>query len=860
MRSRVSFLLLPLGLCLLLLPTTRGEDHSIKPAQKPKKDLYGDPLPDGAIARLGTARFRHAGNIYAATFSPEGKTLTSFSGDDLFHVWQVSSGKELRRYPIEGEKPDYVHSCAFSADGKLLALGCWAIKNSETCKVLLYDAATGKVRRQFQVQEAGWAITALAFSPNRQVLAVGDSCGRIQLFNVTGEEASRRMKAVAMVTALAFTPNGRVLASGDGIDCVRLWDVSSGALVREAQKRGPGSVGKNSFDSSLAFSPDGKSLATGNSDNAVRLWDIAKGVERFRFHRQAEGVDSFKMFKEVAGVAFTPDGKTLAVDSDDGAIHLWEVATGKKLWQVEAHRRRDCMRLNCSIAFSPDGKTLASWGWEHAIRLWDVATGKERLARQPHRCAVRSVAFSPDGRTLATGGNDCRIKIWQADTGAEICQCDKFEHDVQEIAYSPDGETIASAGEWDGVRLWQPAAAEQLPPLRPEGSFRSGEVESVVFSSRNPMLASAQGDFIRLWDTSTHKEIDKFTRHCDRCLTISPDGSLLASGSESYKHVGENLNGNRELRKDGRIRLWNLLTRKETRVFEDWEEPAFIDSIALSRDARTLATVSSEGVLRLWEVATGKERCHLRGYHCVRFSPDAQFLAFGTRTGEVCIWDLRTGQQIHAFKGHQGDVYSVAFSADGKRIASAGADCTALVWDMASIPALDAKKPPSLTDEELDALWSDLSLADAPRAYRAVNGLARAPQQTIPFLQKRLQPAEADPGRLALCLANLDHEDFDVREQATRDLENLGKSAELPLCNALEGDLSVEAKRRIEHVLHSLQAPVPPLEIVRQIRAVETLELIGGPDCLELLERLARGELAARLTQEAKAALNRLRP
>lgn len=200
-------------------------------------------------------------------------------------------------------------------------------------------------------------------------------------------------------------------------------------------------------------------------------------------------------------------------------------------------------------------------------------------------------------------------------------------------------------------------------------------------------------------------------------------------------------------------------------------------------------------------------------------------------------------------------VTSLAFSADGRTLISGSEDTTALVWDLTG--AQSQKKGPL----HLDTAWRDLANADATTAYQAMRRLTATPTEAIPFLRKHLQgvPA-ADEKRLTGLIADLDNEQFAVRDKAAKNLENFGEAAIGACQKALQGQPSAEVRRRLEAFLvkEAKAASEPPPERLRALRAIEMLEHIGTLPAQELLKSLASGAAEARLTQEAKASLERL--
>jgi hypothetical protein len=278
--------------------------------------------------------------------------------------------------------------------------------------------------------------------------------------------------------------------------------------------------------------------------------------------------------------------------------------------------------------------------------------------------------------------------------------------------------------------------------------------------------------------------------------------------------------------------------------------------------------------VRLWDVTSGKQLNQFPGevggstvedwrrrlVLSVAFSPDGRSLATAEGNGTVMVYEVATGKLRSKLVGHHGRVQNVVFSADGRILATAGVDLTALIWDMTGRTQLPTADP---SPNELKALWADLAGDDAARAFRAIQRMAAAPGQAIPFLKKQLQPASVaiDSGRLSQLVADLDSDRFAVRNQAAAELEKLGESAEPALRQALTGRPSLEVRRRVEEMLGKIEAlrtPPPSPERLCTLRALEVLERTATPEAGKVLEHLGKGAPGAWLTEEARASWQRL--
>ena len=295
-----------------------------------------------------------------------------------------------------------------------------------------------------------------------------------------------------------------------------------------------------------------------------------------------------------------------------------------------------------AVALSPDGKTLAGTIGK-TIQLWETATGKETCTLAGHSLDVRSVAFAPNGKTLASGGFDKEIHLWNTATGKEIRTWSGHQQPVQCVAFSPDGGALASTDDEETVRLWEVASGKLTKELR-----HPSEVESVAFSPDGKTLASVGGLTTRLWDVGQGKEIRKWTRAtlgpgdtppAVHSVAFSPDGKMLAAGIGNF------------------IRVWEVASRKEVATLRGHEGLVVINALAFSPDSKTLASGSGasssmdtgeEQCLRLWDVATGKEVCGWGGHpvcvHSLAFSPDGKILASGGDKG-VLTWRMPSARQ-----------------------------------------------------------------------------------------------------------------------------------------------------------------------------------------------------------------------
>ena len=455
------------------------------------------------------------------------------------------------------------------------------------------------------------------------------------------------------VNCVAISPDGKLLASGGQDNVVHLWDLTSeGWSPRDRVLK----AHKDAV-ASLAFSPDGKTLASGGLDAMVGLWDVETGKNVGRLN----GVRSVK------AVAFGGNN-LLAAAGEDPFIRLWDLdavrgaAPGKGLIDNYKYLLRGHEGAVRALAFSRDGKTLTSGGVHGAILRWDLSGNGEPAKKElTHRKgAILCLAHCP-GQDLLVVGDEQSLELVDG-TGTVLAPLQGHKGVVFSLAFSPDGRTLATASADSDIRLWELRDKQLKSKAILRGSF-SG-VRAVAFDPRDARVLASGGEdgVVRRWDTLTGRQRSPGPGHAApvRTVAFSPDRRYLVSG------------GN-----DRKVRLWRVATGQGEEL--PGESDA-VRAVAFSPDGKRLAAGDTNGVIFLWDIAAaGKpggpvrmERKDNQAVHALAFAPDSHTLAVGGSGTDLEFWDTRTLKITDRLPGHGGDVWAAAFTsrAAGARVAT----------------------------------------------------------------------------------------------------------------------------------------------------------------------------------------------
>jgi WD40 repeat protein len=796
------------GLALLYLAGVGGA----QPGNEGQRN--DEPLPQGALRRLGTTQFRTGARVLSLAYSPDNRWLVSGGGNGPVLLWDATRGRH--KAPLADS---WVYAIAFSPNTKLLATG-------GGFKIIrLWDVDTGKEIAQLpqpglqgQLPHAG-TVRALAFSPDGRWLVSASDDHTIKVWDVAARRERRAFKGHAdEVTCLAFLGDGKTFASGSGDRTVRIWNVEDGTSK--------GSLPTEGAVTCLAV--HGKTLACGGDDNIVRVWDLEGNKLRHTLpgHRGT-----------VAFVGFIDDGKTLISCGADAEVRRWDVTAGNPNGSFK-FREGD----GDAFALSNDGKTLACGGLNGVVREFDAASGKPIVPTPGHQSGVTGTVVSPDGKRIASAGSD-GIRVWQVDNGTMFRHFDapNSKHLAEVfLLFSHDGNKLITADGRGDINVWDLAAGNKKALASPAGS----SVFTVALSPDGKTLAVGyEKHGLRLISLGEGgQEMDLKYPGFVSNVALSADGKRLAATGKG-KIVVFDLPGGQEKMQLGPVGATSC--------------------VAFSPNIPLLFAGGYDGMIHIWDLKNGKETRQIEGSGgailALAVSADGQTLLTGGMDKVVRLWEVASGQEILQWKGHAGTVPCVGFGPKGRVAVSGSADTSVLVWDATGRSKDGALPAVNLEPGELNNLWNDLASADMRKMHAAFWLLVSSPTQAVPLFHKNV--FLTNPKHVAKLIADLDSIKFAVREKATIELEKMGRWIEDPLKKALEGTPNIEVRRRVELILERITKEgglSMDQEYWRIGRALGVLEQDGSPEARKMMQRIAEGAAAAHLRDMAQVALRRL--
>jgi WD40 repeat protein len=528
--------------------------------------------------------------VWSVAALPERGQALSAGADGTVRLWDLDSGREVRRF--EGHSGG---ACA------VVALpGGQALTAGPDGTMRLWDLDSGREVRRFAGHSTGVRAVA-ALSERGQVLSVGPD-GTVRLWDLaSGREVQRLVgHSGALVAVAALPERGQALSAGaDGT--ARLWDLIRG---RELQRF----VGHNSCVRAVAALRERSQVLSAGDDGTVRLWDLNSGEEMRRF----KGHDGW-----VWAVAASPERGQALSAGNDGTIRLWDLNSGQDVPPFEGHSGA----IGAVVAL-PRRQALSA-GDDGTVRLWDLNSGQEVQRFAGHSSRVRAVAALPERSQVLSAGEDGTVRLWDLNSGEEIRRFEGHATEVWAVAASPERGQALSAGNDGTIRLWDLNSGQELRRL----AGHSGDVWSVAALPKRGQALSAGADgTVRLWDLDSGREVRRFEGHSHGVWSVAAlpgRCQVLSAGA------------------DRTVRLWDLNSGQEIRRFEGHSRVVW--SVAALPERGQVISAAKDGTVRLWDLASGRQLAAFTGdapLYCCAVIPDGGFAAAGDGVGQIHVLEI----------------------------------------------------------------------------------------------------------------------------------------------------------------------------------------------------------------------------
>jgi WD40 repeat protein len=579
-----------------------------------------------------------------AILSPDDRFILSIASSGTnARLREIKTGRELRTFAHSDE----VLAAAFSPDARMVAT------SSKDGTTRLWNAATGALIRQFGDTGGSW-VNAVAWSATGEEIATGN-LNELRIWSVeNGIERRRIETSKSTIEALAYSPNGALIAALRGDGDLEIWESATGRQLHRMQ-------GHKHFGGQVDFSPNGELLLSASmTDSSVNVWDVSTGAL----------VRSLPHGNGIRSAAFSPDGSVVMTIPTQGEfgwgneILGWDVQSGRQLWELES------ADSPAHAMFAHDGRSIIAMGFYNSISVWD-ARDRNLVSRfRDHSRAAMSAAFSPDGKQIVSTHND--VVVWEAASGREI----RREKRVEAIAaFSPSGKWLMAIGT-DSTSLWQSDAANdewRLASVRlsvQRGGARGNP--DGAFSRDEKVLVTAGGDSaVHVWDLAIRREMLRLSH--DKLIyttALSPDGRYVVTATEDTLRAFDARNGKLLWRSALRWPLTVVFapggdavaigSAENDIVLLDPRSGAElgrfighsdrVNSAAFRRDGSELVSSSDDETIRVWDVASRREkrRLHLGAdVGWVSFSPDQRFLVSASDDNSIRLWDAASGTELY---------------------------------------------------------------------------------------------------------------------------------------------------------------------------------------------------------------------
>jgi WD40 repeat protein len=551
-------------------------------------------------------------------------------------------------------EPFFFGTRPFRTDGELLGLSfspdglLWSLEEPGVLRS--WHLST---QRQCSWHELGDVATVWCFGPGARLVAAGSD--ELTLWKAAAGRLWASWPMPSWVTAIAISPSCEWLATGHDDRLIRVWRLANRKLVQEL-------AGHNGPISALRFSHNGKRLASAAEDRVISVWDFVHGHEVGQLRGHTD---------RIPALAWYPDGRRLVSAGWDTTARIWYVPTGEPLMLLNSHSGQVQ-----ALALSPNGKLLACADARHAVHIWDAQSYRSLQVLPPQGGEVHCLAFHPNSDRLASGGGERLIHLWDLEQGSGVEE-GETQPTTCSVSVSGDGRLLASLGAGAPLRLWDVHTGQQasLPEGLPALHIVACSLDGCWLAGSCRAEGSA-GETLALWDArrGCQAAVLEGPSAPPTVLAFAPTSCLLASASSLSRDVW----------------LWTVPGGEPALLIADALEQGGVELLVFAGHSRLLAVAGmdwlaprdQEGQVAIWEVATRRRLALMPiAARALAFDPCAARLAIATVGQAIGIWDVPTQQLRHELTGHLDAITCLAYSPDGRWLASGSDDRTLRLWD-----------------------------------------------------------------------------------------------------------------------------------------------------------------------------------